>query len=61
MDESRENNKTLMNLKECVRAKAKATVEEEGFVHIPYRASKLTMLLKVSYVRDMFDHPCLIM
>ncbi|KAJ7587026.1 P-loop containing nucleoside triphosphate hydrolase protein [Mycena floridula] len=45
MDESRENNKTLMNLKDCVKAKAKMA-QEDGFVHIPWRASKLTMLLK---------------
>ncbi|EPQ55331.1 P-loop containing nucleoside triphosphate hydrolase protein [Gloeophyllum trabeum ATCC 11539] len=45
MDESRENNKSLMNLKECVRAKAKMAAEE-GFVHIPWRMNKLTMLLK---------------
>ena len=47
MEESRENNKTLMNLKECVRAKAKTAVLEEGFVHIPFRATKLTLALKV--------------
>lgn len=47
MDEVRENNKSLMNLKECVRAKAKMA-SEDGFVHIPWRANKLTMLLKVS-------------
>ncbi|KII93427.1 hypothetical protein PLICRDRAFT_100491 [Plicaturopsis crispa FD-325 SS-3] len=45
MDESRENNKSLMNLKECVRAKAKMA-QEDGFVHIPWRSNKLTMLLK---------------
>ncbi|KAJ7760973.1 P-loop containing nucleoside triphosphate hydrolase protein [Mycena metata] len=45
MEESRENNKSLMNLKECVRAKAKMAAED-GFVHIPWRANKLTMLLK---------------
>ncbi|TFK50819.1 P-loop containing nucleoside triphosphate hydrolase protein [Heliocybe sulcata] len=45
MDESRENNKSLMNLKDCVRAKAKMAAEE-GFVHIPWRMNKLTMLLK---------------
>ncbi|KAH9949281.1 P-loop containing nucleoside triphosphate hydrolase protein [Amylocystis lapponica] len=45
MDESRENNKSLMNLKECVRAKAKMA-SEDGFVHIPWRSNKLTMLLK---------------
>ncbi|EIN08038.1 P-loop containing nucleoside triphosphate hydrolase protein [Punctularia strigosozonata HHB-11173 SS5] len=45
MDESRENNKSLMNLKECVRAKARMAAED-GFVHIPWRMNKLTMLLK---------------
>ena len=48
MEESKENNKTLMALKDCVRAKAKAVVQEEGFVHIPFRSNKLTLLLKVS-------------
>lgn len=47
MLESRENNNSLMSLKECVRAKAKMATEE-GFVHIPWRSNKLTMLLKVS-------------
>ncbi|KAJ7820427.1 P-loop containing nucleoside triphosphate hydrolase protein [Mycena leptocephala] len=45
MQEARDNNKSLMNLKECVRAKAKMAAED-GFVHIPWRANKLTMLLK---------------
>ncbi|CAK5281145.1 unnamed protein product [Mycena citricolor] len=44
-DEAKENNKSLMNLKECVRAKAKMAAED-GFVHIPWRSNKLTMLLK---------------
>ncbi|EGO26350.1 hypothetical protein SERLADRAFT_463324 [Serpula lacrymans var. lacrymans S7.9] len=45
MDESRENNKSLMVLKDCVRAKAKMA-QEDGFVHIPWRSNVLTMLLK---------------
>ncbi|KAJ7252109.1 P-loop containing nucleoside triphosphate hydrolase protein [Mycena haematopus] len=45
MEEARDNNKSLMNLKECVRAKARMAAED-GFVHIPWRANKLTMLLK---------------
>jgi kinesin family member 2/24 len=53
MDESRENNKSLMNLKECVRAKAKMAAED-GFVHIPWRMNKLTMLLKVCPTRQPF-------
>ena len=50
MSESRENTKLLMTLKECVSAKARSVVKEEGYVHAPYRASKLTMLLKVRCV-----------
>ena len=46
MGESKENNKSLMNLKECVKAKARMA-QEDGFVHIPWRSNKLTMLLKV--------------
>ncbi len=49
MLESRDNNNSLMNLKECVRAKAKMA-NEEGFVHIPWRSNKLTMLLKVWFI-----------
>ncbi|KAF8523516.1 P-loop containing nucleoside triphosphate hydrolase protein [Hysterangium stoloniferum] len=45
MDESRENNKALLALKECVRARAKAG-SEDGFVHIPFRSSRLTWVLK---------------
>ncbi|KAI0944083.1 hypothetical protein AcV7_002001 [Taiwanofungus camphoratus] len=44
MLESREN-KSLMNLKECVRPKAKMA-NEEGSVHIPWRMNKFPMLLK---------------
>lgn len=47
MDEAKDNNKSLMNLKECVRAKEKMA-SEQGFVHIPWRMNKLTMLLKAS-------------
>jgi hypothetical protein len=46
MEESKENNKSLLALKECVRARAKAG-SEDGFVHIPYRSSRLTWVLKV--------------
>ncbi|KAF8580953.1 P-loop containing nucleoside triphosphate hydrolase protein [Ramaria rubella] len=45
MNESRENNKSLLALKECVRARARAGAED-GFVHIPYRSSRLTWVLK---------------
>ncbi|KAF9001972.1 P-loop containing nucleoside triphosphate hydrolase protein [Cyathus striatus] len=45
MDESKENNKSLLALKECVRARARAGAED-GFVHIPYRSNRLTLVLK---------------
>ena len=45
MAESRDNNASLMHLKECVRAKAKMAADE-GFVHVPWRGNKLTLLLK---------------
>ncbi|KAI0311160.1 P-loop containing nucleoside triphosphate hydrolase protein [Amylostereum chailletii] len=45
MDESKENNKSLLALKECVRARARAE-SEGGFVHIPYRTTRLTWILK---------------
>ncbi len=48
LEESKDNNKSLMNLKECVRSKAKMAVQEEGFVHVPFRTNKLTLVLKVS-------------
>lgn len=40
------NSKSLMTLKDCVHAKAK-TAADEGFVHVPWRTSKLTIVLKV--------------
>ncbi|KZT41875.1 P-loop containing nucleoside triphosphate hydrolase protein [Sistotremastrum suecicum HHB10207 ss-3] len=46
MDQSRENNKSLANLKECVRTRAKSGLEATAFVHIPFRTNKLTLLLK---------------
>ncbi|KAF7981278.1 hypothetical protein HWV62_34179 [Athelia sp. TMB] len=45
MAESMENNKGLMNLKDCVSATAKMSAVDT-FVHVPWRSNKLTMLLK---------------
>ena len=44
--ESAEINKSLLALKECVRAL------DSGSSHVPYRASKLTMILKDSFSKD---------
>ncbi|KAF8318970.1 P-loop containing nucleoside triphosphate hydrolase protein [Clavulina sp. PMI_390] len=46
MEESKENNLSLSNLKDCVRARAKAVNDDEAFVHIPYRSNRLTLMLK---------------
>ncbi|TFK33530.1 P-loop containing nucleoside triphosphate hydrolase protein [Crucibulum laeve] len=48
MEQSKENNKSLLALKECVRSRAKAAAED-GFVHIPYRSSRLTWVLKAIF------------
>ena len=50
--ESAEINKSLLALKECIRALARrdaAAGSPEGHVHVPYRASKLTMVLRESF------------
>ena len=46
LGETRQINTSLMCLKECIRNRAKAS-EPGSFVHIPYRNSKLTLLIKV--------------
>ncbi|KRX10313.1 Sterile alpha motif/pointed domain [Pseudocohnilembus persalinus] len=46
--ETKDINKSLMALKECIRNRALASVEEK-FIHVPFRNSKLTLLLKDSF------------
>ncbi len=45
--EGSEINKSLLALKECIRALA-----DSSSSHVPYRASKLTLVLKDSFTRD---------
>ncbi|KAH7105093.1 P-loop containing nucleoside triphosphate hydrolase protein [Auriculariales sp. MPI-PUGE-AT-0066] len=54
LDENKDTNKSLMCLKDCVQARAKAAYA--GFVHIPYRNNKLTLLLKSMFDLDSRQH-----
>ena len=51
MEETKAINTSLMNLKECIRARTAASNQSNVFV--PYRRSKLTLLMK-----DVFDIGC---
>ena len=42
-------NTSLMALKECVRNRALAALQPDTFYHVPYRLSKLTLLLKDAF------------
>merc|ERR1712179_260265 len=47
--ETKEINKSLMCLKECIRNRAKSATDPHSLVHIPYRQSKLSLLLKDAF------------
>jgi len=47
--ETKEINKSLMCLKECIRNRAKSAADPQSMVHIPYRQSKLSLLLKDAF------------
>ena len=53
MDETKEINLSLMSLKECIRARTMASGPGGASIHVPYRRSKLTLLMK-----DVFDIGC---
>ena len=53
MEETKAINLSLMSLKECIRARTKASGPNPTPVHVPYRRSKLTLLMK-----DVFDIGC---
>ena len=45
MDETKEINFSLMSLKECIRARTLASGSGGASIHVPYRRSKLTLLM----------------
>jgi len=49
-------NKSLMALKDCIRNRALAVVEPQNTPHIPYRNSKLTLMLKDSFELESTKH-----
>ena len=49
--ESAEINKSLLALKECIRAL------DSDSSHVPYRASKLTLVLKDCFAKEKVNHP----
>lgn len=38
-----------MTLKECIKNRSLANTDIENYVHIPFRKSKLTLLLKAAF------------
>ncbi|KRW98086.1 P-loop containing nucleoside triphosphate hydrolase [Pseudocohnilembus persalinus] len=51
--ETKDINKSLMALKECIRNRALASLNNK-YTHVPYRQSKLTLLLKDNFDMDSF-------
>jgi len=49
IQETKDINKSLMCLKDCIRNRAKAASDPSTFVHIPYRQSKLSHMLKDAF------------
>lgn len=47
--ESQAINKSLMALKECIRNRALSAINVDKYYHVPYRLSKLTLLLKDAF------------
>ena len=49
LQETKDINKSLMCLKECIRNRSLASLDPSTHVHIPYRQSKLSLLLKDAF------------
>jgi kinesin family protein 2/24 len=49
VQETRAINQALMSLKNCIRSRALSAVNLDQYHHVPYRMSKLTLLLKDAF------------
>jgi kinesin family protein 2/24 len=56
IEETKLINKSLMNLKECIRHRALSALNPDKYYHIPYRLSRLTLLLKDAFELESHRH-----
>ena len=54
LQETRAINTSLMCLKDCIRNRCQASLDPSQHVHIPYRQSKLSLLLKDAFELESF-------
>jgi len=58
LKETKEINSSLLTLKECIRARTLSTMGLKQHIHIPFRNSKLTTLLKEIFDIEACTRPC---
>ncbi len=56
LDETRLINASLMALKECIRNRALSATHVDRYYHVPYRQSRLTLLLKDAFEVESHRH-----
>jgi len=58
LKETKDINSSLLTLKECIRARTLSTLGLQQHIHIPFRNSKLTTLLKETFDIEFCTRPC---
>jgi len=58
LKETKEINSSLLTIKECIRARTLSTLGLQQHIHIPFRNSKLTTLLKETFDIEFCTRPC---
>lgn len=58
LKETKEINSSLLTLKECIRARTLSTMGLRKHIHIPFRNSKITTLLKETFDIESCTRPC---